>query len=213
MVECHSIDSSHANEVDDFFIRLHNTTYIEADGFEYPIDELPLKWGKVTGLHPSLIEAVIWAESRGKKDAKRWEGSLGTYSYGLMQITPDAAQEVGYSGKPDGLMEPNTNVQYGSKYLSKMYKYNKQNIAMAVASYNCGLGGARQKLKIYGDPINFPEPTGTYVKSILTYYRFCERMTSSICKTNTYSKAKGGITTACSRRCSAALRNAAEPDR
>ncbi len=89
-----------------------------------------------------------------------------------MQVTPGAAAEVGYNGKPDGLIEPNTNVQYGAKYLSKMYEHTGQDLAMAVASYNSGLGGARQKLAKYGDPRDFPEPTGTYVQSILKFYNY-----------------------------------------
>jgi len=88
-----------------------------------------------------LILATIMTESSGRpdvttfeesywnnyiKDQKKWKGnayydennpSVISSSYGLMQITYPTAVEMGYTGTPEGLLNPTTNITYGTKYL------------------------------------------------------------------------------------------------
>ncbi len=60
---------------------------------------------------PSLVHRVILRESRHRPDARN-----GPY-YGLMQILPQTAHTMGYDGPPEGLLDAETNLRYGVKYL------------------------------------------------------------------------------------------------
>ena len=46
----------------------------------------------------------------------------GGDSYGLMQVKYTTAKELGYKGRPNGLLDPQTNLKFGCLYLSKMYE-------------------------------------------------------------------------------------------
>ena len=58
-----------------------------------------------------LVQAVVIRESRHVPTARN-----GPY-YGLMQILPQTAQTMGYRGRPEGLLDAETNLRYGVKYL------------------------------------------------------------------------------------------------
>ena len=59
----------------------------------------------------SLVQRVILRESSHNPAARN-----GPY-YGLMQILPQTAQTMGYRGQPSGLLDAETNLTYGVKYL------------------------------------------------------------------------------------------------
>jgi soluble lytic murein transglycosylase-like protein len=59
----------------------------------------------------SLVQRVVLRESRHIPDARN-----GPY-FGLMQILPQTAETMGYRGSPYGLLNPDTNLKYGVKYL------------------------------------------------------------------------------------------------
>jgi soluble lytic murein transglycosylase-like protein len=59
----------------------------------------------------SLVQRVVIRESRHNPKARN-----GPY-YGLMQILPQTAQTMGYRGSPAGLLDADTNLTYGVKYL------------------------------------------------------------------------------------------------
>lgn len=59
----------------------------------------------------SLVQRVVIRESRHNPKARN-----GSY-YGLMQILPQTAQTMGYRGSPAGLLDADTNLTYGVKYL------------------------------------------------------------------------------------------------
>ena len=59
----------------------------------------------------SLIHRVVIRESRHRPGARN-----GPY-YGLMQILPQTARQMGYDGRPDGLLDAETNLKYAVKYL------------------------------------------------------------------------------------------------
>lgn len=66
-------------------------------------------------------------------------------SYGLMQVTLPAAQQVGYAGDGPGLFDPATNVQVGVAYLDWINAYLTARLtsvssAEVVAAYNAGVG-------------------------------------------------------------------------
>lgn len=59
----------------------------------------------------SLLHRVVQRESKYNPAARN-----GPY-YGLMQIHPQTARTMGYTGAPEGLLDAETNLQYGGKYL------------------------------------------------------------------------------------------------
>jgi soluble lytic murein transglycosylase-like protein len=60
---------------------------------------------------PDLVQRVVVRESRHVPTARN-----GPY-YGLMQLLPDTARTMGYRGSPAGLLDAETNLKYGVKYL------------------------------------------------------------------------------------------------
>lgn len=59
----------------------------------------------------SLVHRIILRESRHRPNARN-----GRY-YGLMQIDPRTARTMGYEGRPEGLLDAETNLKYAVKYL------------------------------------------------------------------------------------------------
>jgi soluble lytic murein transglycosylase-like protein len=59
----------------------------------------------------SLIHRVVKRESNYRPEARN-----GPY-YGLMQILPQTARQMGYRGPPSGLLDAQTNLRYAGRYL------------------------------------------------------------------------------------------------
>lgn len=90
-----------------------------------------------------LIKGVIGAESAFVPTARRGEPQLGDASYGLMQVLYSTAKGLGYSGTPDGLRDPATNIHYGTKLLAQNLSRTGGDEASAISAYN---GGFRPSL-------------------------------------------------------------------
>lgn len=92
----------------------------------------------------SLVLAIIHAESRGVPSAVRGEVKLNDASIGLMQLLGATAKTLGYKGsvgertKLTGLYDPATNIYYGTKLLSGLYK-QLGSVEDAVSAYNGGI--------------------------------------------------------------------------
>ncbi len=137
--------------------------YVEKYSNEYNVD-------------PYLVYACIKAESNFKQDA-----ISGKKAYGLMQLIQTTAQEVAKTLQIEidekSVMEPETNIRLGTKYISQLIsKYN--NIELALAAYNAGSGKvdswiAEGTLKTDGSNIeNIPfKETNNYVRKILKDYK------------------------------------------
>ena len=83
---------------------------------------------------PLLVLAVMKVESTFKPDAISYAGA-----YGLLQIKPVAAQEVG--GRPMAkreLLDPYQNVQVGIQYLSYLKKMFRKDRVRMLSAYNMG---------------------------------------------------------------------------
>lgn len=94
-----------------------------------------------------LVEAVIKQESAGNPKAVSPVGALG-----LMQIMPDTAKEIAKElgiEKYD-LKDPETNVKFGTYYLTKKLKEFKGDLNLALAAYNAGSGNVRKWIRKYG---------------------------------------------------------------
>jgi soluble lytic murein transglycosylase len=118
-------------------------------------------------LDPSLIAAVIYAESRFR-DQESHAGALG-----LMQITPQTADVIarlsgGTQFVTGDLSDPDINIRYGTYYLRYVLERYDGNEVAALAAYNAGIhaadgwGGSDLSL----DGIGFPE-TRAYVEEVL----------------------------------------------
>jgi soluble lytic murein transglycosylase-like protein len=69
------------------------------------------RYAREYGVPPALVHRVVQRESRYNPAARN-----GPY-LGLMQILPQTAQTMGYKGPPSGLLDAETNLKYGVKYL------------------------------------------------------------------------------------------------
>jgi soluble lytic murein transglycosylase-like protein len=96
------------------------------------MDGLIAKYSAQYQVPESLIRRIIVRESGYNPKARN-----GPY-YGLMQIRYDTAQSMGYRGPASGLLDADTNLQFGVKYLSGAYKVGGGNPDRAVSNYASG---------------------------------------------------------------------------
>ncbi len=95
-------------------------------------DELIARQAKIHGVPEALIHRVVMRESRYHQEVmhKRF--------YGLMQITYQTAQSMGYKGEPKGLLDAKTNLTYGVPYLANAFIVAGQKEDRAIALYSKG---------------------------------------------------------------------------
>jgi len=79
-----------------------------------------------------LVQRVVIRESRHRPAARN-----GPY-YGLMQILPATARSMGFQGKPEGLLDAATNLEYAVKYLRGAWLVSGGNRDRAVGLYAKG---------------------------------------------------------------------------
>ncbi len=84
------------------------------------------------------IKAVIGTESGFDPDAYRAEPQIDDASYGLMQLLYRTAQGLGYSGPPEGLFEPRTNIMLGAKLLGQLVSRYGMDFEKVYSAYNSG---------------------------------------------------------------------------
>ena len=135
-----------------------------------------VKYSKQQHLKPAYTMAVIRRESAFATDARSRVGALG-----LMQIMPATGREIARKLKvkhtnKNQLLKPETNINFGTKYLNMMLSEFYSQPALASAAYNAG--GHRVKAWLprgtdmhadqWIESIPFTE-TRRYVRSILAY--------------------------------------------
>jgi soluble lytic murein transglycosylase len=115
----------------------------------------------------ALIAAVIYSESKFS-DATSSAGARG-----LMQITPEAANEIerlsgGTSFRIDDLSDPEINIRYGTFFLRELLDRFGGDEAAALAAYNAGPSNAEEwgGSDLNVSDIPFPE-TRAYVEEVL----------------------------------------------
>jgi soluble lytic murein transglycosylase len=127
---------------------------------------------RAKGLDPSLVAAVIYAESKFR-DQTSHAGARG-----LMQITPSTARFIAHDSGGTAfttrdLATPQVNISYGAYYLRYLMRRYDQNERLVIAAYNAGETNVDRWVRRAGGPqgfdagrdIPFPE-TRAYVRSV-----------------------------------------------
>jgi soluble lytic murein transglycosylase-like protein len=109
------------------------------------------------GVNPSLVKAVIHAESGYNPNAVSSKGASG-----LMQLMPGTAQSLKVADR----FNPKDNVEGGVKYLRFLLDTFRGDVSLAVAAYNAGLN----KVARYGGIPPYNE-TRVYVNRVLAYMK------------------------------------------
>jgi soluble lytic murein transglycosylase-like protein len=60
-------------------------------------------------------------------------------NYGLMQIRLTTARSLGFAGTPAELLDPDTNLRFGLKYLGGAYAQAQGDVCRAIMKYQSGL--------------------------------------------------------------------------
>ncbi len=85
------------------------------------------------GVPVALADAIVRIESRYNPRATN-HGAMG-----LMQIKAQTARGVGFSGSASELLNADTNLRYGMKYLAQVYKMSGGNVCSTVMRYQTGV--------------------------------------------------------------------------
>lgn len=150
-----------------------------------------------------FVLAIINAESDGIPSATRAEVKISDSSIGLMQLLSATARANGYTGeigsKSDlsGLYDPETNILYGTKHLTALWK-QLGNAEDTASAYN---GGIRPNLgfgRIYmgANPVSIclaRDSAGKCIKSRLVYagqYGNAEYVSKVMASAHTFSTAQ-----------------------
>jgi len=142
--------------------------------------DLIQKYAKEYDVDPLLLVSLIKQESAFDHEATSGSGALG-----LMQLMPATASDTSSDVIRSELVNPETNIRVGAKYLKKLLVRSSGNIALAVAGYNAGPGAVdrwvRDLPKKAGmlefiESIPFKE-TREYVSAIVrNYYWYSHRL-------------------------------------
>jgi hypothetical protein len=109
------------------------------------------------GVDPSLIEAVIAAESNFNHRAVSEKGAMG-----LMQLMPATASAMGAHNP----FNPEDNIEAGVRYLRELLVQFDGDLTLALAAYNAGPANVQK----YGAVPPIKE-TEEYVKKVFTRYK------------------------------------------
>ena len=122
--------------------------FLGAVSFRYPLKYIDIieKYAAAGNIEPSLVCAVIHAESKFMEEALSHKGASG-----LMQLTEGTADWMAdQMGIPNyaynRIFEPSLNIYIGCGYLGWLLDRYK-NVDLAVAAYNAGCGNVDNWLK------------------------------------------------------------------
>lgn len=96
------------------------------------VKALIAKHAGLQGVPVWLADAVVRIESRYNPNARN-----GVHM-GLTQINHRTARSLGFSGAPSALLEPDTNLRYGLKYLGDAYKLADGDVCGTILRYQAG---------------------------------------------------------------------------
>lgn len=137
-------------------IKIPNTDY----------DKLIHEYSRAHGVDPSLVKAIVMAESNFNPLAVSPKGAQG-----LMQLMPDTARLVNVENPFD----PHENIKGGIKYLKMLDEIFKGDLELILAAYNAGPS------KVMEHKMNVPpiEETKTYIKRVKHFYNKLKKQNES----------------------------------
>ncbi len=121
-------------------------------------DKLILQHSRNHGVDPSLIKAVMKAESNFNPHAVSHKGAQG-----LMQLMPDTARLMRV-GDP---FDPDENIKGGTRYLKLLDETFLGNLDLVLAAYNAG------PQRVIDHRMNVPpiEETRNFIRRVKYYYQ------------------------------------------
>ena len=103
-------------------------------------DALVATHARANEVPEALVHRVIVRESRYQPHLVGRGGTIG-----LMQIKLATARSLGYTGKAEGLRDPDTNLTYGVKYLAGAYRAANGDHKRAMHYYASGYYAAAKR--------------------------------------------------------------------
>jgi soluble lytic murein transglycosylase len=125
----------------------NNTTY----------DVIIERHAQTQGIDPSLVKAVMKAESNFNPNAMSHKGAQG-----LMQLMPETAKLM----KVGNPFDPEDNIRGGTKYLRYLGDTFGGDLDLVLAAYNAG----PQRVREHNMTIPPYDETRTYVQRVKSYY-------------------------------------------
>jgi soluble lytic murein transglycosylase-like protein len=95
------------------------------------------------GVPAELVHRIVMRESRYRANAVGRGGASG-----LMQIKLATARGMGYTGSAAGLLDPETNLTYGVRYLAGAYRAAGGNHGRAIGYYASGYYYAAKRQRV-----------------------------------------------------------------
>ena len=153
---------------------------VEAEPDWYLRSRYPLEYEQVIDayaadrhLDPTLVAAVIYAESRFDPNVRSSAGAVG-----LMQLLPETGEFIARSTGGTGFVEadlrdPDINVRYGTWLLDHLRARYDGDVETALAAYHAGPTNV-DEWRRNGTGIEFPE-TRAYVDEVLRVKRVYAR--------------------------------------
>jgi soluble lytic murein transglycosylase len=105
----------------------HSEDHVNSNLYSYIISSMSSKYN----IEPSVIKAVIAAESNWQHDAVSSRGAIG-----LMQLMPSTIKDMNVNDPYD----PEDNIEGGTKYLRLLLDRFNGDLELALAAYNSGPG-------------------------------------------------------------------------
>lgn len=157
-----------------FIVFIHRTGFADIHGYQdqegywhfypsksnptRPYEKLIKRAAKKFGIEPSMIKAIIRAESEFNHLAVSKKGARG-----LMQLMPPTAKQLNVKNPID----PAENIFGGTRYFKSLLFRFKNNTTLALAAYNAGPA----KVETFQGVPPYRE-TQTFVQRVLRYYRY-----------------------------------------
>lgn len=137
-------------------------------------------YSEQNNVDPLLIFSIIKAESNFNENSVSSSNAKG-----LMQLMPSTADEL--ADKLDvedyNIFDAQTNIALGTKYISTLLEYYEENLYLALAAYNAGIGNVNKWIntgiiKDDGSNIeNIPyKETSNYVRKVVRDYKIYKEL-------------------------------------
>lgn len=145
--------------------------------------EYVYKYSQENDIDPLLTFAIIKAESNFNRNIKSKSGAIGLMQ--LMESTAiEQAEEVNEEIiVTESLYNPEINIKIGTKYYSKLIKKYNNNMLLALAAYNAGIGNVDNWIKQGiikedgSDIENIPfKETNNYIRKIVRDYKIYQNL-------------------------------------